>query len=232
MVTAPYMKPAGASGIIELRRLLTERFPQARTWAESAPLKTPSFLPTGLPRLDALLQGGWLKGAVTEVSASGPGAGSALLLRALLRQSHRARQWMALIDGRDSFDPAGVEAPVLSRLFWVRCQTAEEALKAADLLLRDRNFPLVVLDLKINPAVQFRKISGATWFRLQRLARQNGTPLVALTPRAMIAGAETRLTLESRFTLAAWPRREEGLMGQLIFDLARAAETGVVQAAG
>ena len=69
-----------------------------------------------------------------------------MLLRALLRQSHRARQWMALIDGRDSFDPAGVEAPVLSRLFWVRCQTAEEALKAADLLLRDRNFPLVVLD--------------------------------------------------------------------------------------
>ena len=67
------MKPAGASGIIELRRLLTERFPQARTWAESAPLKTPSFLPTGLPRLDALLQGGWLEGAVTEVSASGPG---------------------------------------------------------------------------------------------------------------------------------------------------------------
>ena len=48
----------------------------------------------------------------------------------------------------------------------------------------------------------------------------------------MIAGAETRLPLESRFTLAAWPLSEEGLMGQLKFELARAAETGVVQAAG
>jgi hypothetical protein len=224
------MNTGGASGIIQLRRLLTERFPRARTWAENAPPKTQSFLPTGLPQLDALLQGGWLKGAITEVASHGPGTGSALLLRALLRQTHRAGRWMGLIDGRDSFDLAGLEAPVLSRLFWVRCQTAEEALKAADFLLRDRNFPLIALDLKMNPAAQLRKIPGTTWYRLQRIARQNATTLVALTPRAMIAGAETRLTLESRFTLSAWPQSEEELVNQLEFDLARSAEAA--QAAG
>jgi hypothetical protein len=221
------MKSGDTSGVIELRRLLTERFPRVRTWAESAPPKSQSFLPTGLPQLDALLQGGWLKGALTEVASFGPGTGSALLLRALLRQAHRAGQWMGLIDGQDSFDLAGLEAPVLSRLFWVRCQTAEEALKAADYLLRDRNFPLIVLDLKMNPAVQLRKISGTTWYRLQRIARHNATTLVALTPRAMMAGAEVRLTLESRFTLSAWPQNEEELVSELKFDLVRSAEAAV-----
>ena len=49
-------------------------------------------------------------------------------------------------------------------MLWVRCAAREEALKATDLLLRDRNFPLVVLDLKLNPIKQLRKIPTSTWF--------------------------------------------------------------------
>jgi len=109
----------------------------------------------------------------------------------------------------------------LSRLFWVRCNTAEEALKATDILLRDRNLSLIVLDLKMNPAAQLRKISGATWYRLQRIARQSATAFVALTPHPMIASAETRLILESRFTLDALPEDETQLLAELKFELAR-----------
>jgi hypothetical protein len=206
-----------------LRRLLSERFPQARTWSRTAPARTHSFWPTGLTRLDSLLQGGLAKSAITEIASHGAGTGGALLLRALLRQAAHTGQLMGLIDGSDSFDPGGLDASVLSRLFWVRCKTAEEALKAADILLRDRNLPLIALDLKMNPAAQLRKISGAAWYRLQRLARQSATVFVALTPHPMIASAETRLILESRFTLDALPEDQDRLLAGLKFELARSA---------
>jgi hypothetical protein len=217
------VNPGDDSEIIELRRLVSERFPHARTWSKTAPAKTHSYWPTGLPRLDSLLQGGLAKGAITEVAGHGSGTGGALLLRALLRQTRHMGRLMGLIDGCDSFDPAGLEAPVLSRLFWVRCKTAEEALKSADILLRDRNLSPIVLDLKMNPAAQLRKISGATWYRLQRIARQSATAFVALTPHPMIASAETRLILQSRFTLDAMPEDETQLLAELKFELARAA---------
>jgi hypothetical protein len=137
-----------------------------------------------------------------------------------------------LIDGSDSFDPDGLEASVLSRLFWVRCKTADEAIKAADILLRDRNLSFIALDLKMNPAAQLRKISGAAWYRLQRLARQSGTAFVVLTPHPMIASAETRLILESRFTLDALPEDQDQLLAELKFELARSAVGQEKEAAG
>jgi len=217
------MSAGPTSGIVQLRRLLAERFPRVRTWTEEAPAGSPAHRPTGLPRLDALLQGGLAQNAITEVAAPGHGAGGALFLRVLLQQTHRAGQWMGLIDGQDSFDPGALPQAVLSRLFWVRCQTAEEALKAADILLRDRNLPLVALDLKMNPAAQLRKISGTTWYRLQRVVRQTATALVVLTPHPMIAGAGTRLMLESRLTLDALPESGEELAAELKFELVRSA---------
>jgi hypothetical protein len=171
--------------------------------------------------LDSLLQGGLGRSAITEVASPGSGMGGALLLRALLRQCGHTGRLMGLIDGSDSFDPGGLEDSVLSRLFWVRCKTAEEALKAADILLRDRNLSLIVLDLKMNPAAQLGKISGATWYRLQRIARQSATAFVALTPQPMIASAETRLILESRFTLDALTEDQTQLLAELKFEMAR-----------
>ncbi len=217
------MTSGDASEIIELRRIVSERFPHARTWSRNAPAKTHSFWPTSLPSLDSLLQGGLGLGAITEVAGNGSGTGGALLLRALLRQTAVTGRLMGLIDGCDSFDLDGLEPSVLSRLFWVRCKTAEEALKAADILLRDRNLSLIVLDLKMNPAAQLRKISGTTWYRLQRIAKQSGTAFLALTPHPMIASAETRLILESRFTLDSLPEDETRLLSELKFELARSA---------
>lgn len=215
------MNATGASEIIQLRRLLSERFPGVRSWPEQGG-PSPVLWPSGLAQLDLLLQGGFSKGAMTEI-AGGPGTGSGLLLRALLRQTDATGQLMGLIDGQDSFDPGGIESSVLSRLFWVRCRTAEEALKATDILLRDRNLPLIALDLKMNPAAQLRKIAGTTWYRWQRIVRQTGAAFVVLTPQALVAGVEARLLLESRWTPGAWPETEETLLAGLKFDLARSA---------
>src|SRR3954453_21459120 len=103
----------GAS-IIDLRKLLAERFPQ--TFAPA-----PDCLPTGLPAIDEAIGGGLPKSAITELSSPNLSAGSALLIHVLLRRAHQAGFFLALIDGRDSFDPEAAGSEVLPHLLWVRC---------------------------------------------------------------------------------------------------------------
>jgi hypothetical protein len=221
---------ADASGIIPLRRLLSERFPGVRTWTENTPPCTQAARPSGLASLDATLQGGIPQGALTEIVASAASAGSALFLRHLLLQTHRSGRLMGLIDGRDSFDPCALPPIVLSRLFWVRCQTADQALKVADILLRDRNLPLIALDLKMNSNAELRKISGTAWYRLQRVAQQTATSFVVLTPFPLVPGAHARLLLDNAFTLDALTESAENLAAGLKFELVRS--TAAEAAAG
>src|SRR5204862_1713111 len=122
------------------------------------------------------------RGGLAELVGAGPGSGSAQVVHALLRRVAHAGEYLALVDGADSFDVDAAEPTTLTRLLWVRCQKAEEALKAADLLLRDRNFPLLVLDLQLNPQAQLRKIPSSVWHRFRRLLEQNGATVLVVTP--------------------------------------------------
>lgn len=181
--------------IIDLRQLLAERFPAPR-------LPAAARLLTGLPALDAATEGGLPQGAITELSSPNLSAGSALFFYQLLHAAIRGRYFVPLIDGRDSFDPCGA-GPVLSRhLLWVRCGNAFDAVKAADLLLRDTNFPLVVLDLVLNPTAELRRIPSASWYRLQRLVEPAPTAFLVLTRRSMISSAQLKLVLENSWNLS------------------------------
>ena len=106
-----------------------------------------------------------------------------------------------LIDGSDSFDPATNGAELCGRLLWVRCTKASEAIKSADLLLRDGNLPLVLMDLQLNESKELNRIPGTTWFRLRNLAEQTAAALVTLTPAPIITSAHQRLHLKQHLTL-------------------------------
>jgi hypothetical protein len=211
-----------AASIVQLRQLLREKFPGLKTRADELPMRQRDGWPSGIPQLDTLLGGGLPKSAVTEIVAPRRGSGSALLLLQLLRRAAAQNQFVALIDGRDSFDAAAVEQPALDHLLWVRCHTAEEAVKTADLVLRDGNLPVVLLDLALNSAAELRKIPAPTWYRLQRIVEDSATVFVVLTPRAMISPAEVRVTLRSRFTLAAVEAHQLKLTWQLEFEVVEA----------
>src|SRR5437879_2929510 len=90
-----------ASVMVDLRNLLAERFPQPSTPATTR-------LVTGLPAIDRATGGGLPKSAITELSSSQVSAGSALLLHALLHNAQRDGYFLALVDGRDSFDPSAL----------------------------------------------------------------------------------------------------------------------------
>ena len=181
--------------LVELRNLLEERFPQL-------PRPRNAQLSTGISALDELTAGGLPRGAITEIIAPQWSAGSASVTCALLQMACTDGSFLALVDGRDSFDPEPVGQARLRHLFWVRCRSAMEALKAADLLLRDGNFPLVILDLVLNRAEELRKIPATSWYRLQRLVEPAPTAFVVLTRRGMISSAQVKIVLENQWTLA------------------------------
>jgi hypothetical protein len=187
--------------VIQLRQLLREKFPGLRTRADELPAKLRASWASGITKLDERLGGGFPKSAISEVIAPRRGSGSALMLLQLLRRAAEMNQFAALVDGQDSFDAATVEPATLSHLLWIRGQSADEAIKATDLVLRDGNLPVVLLDLALNPDAQLRKIPASTWYRFQRIVEESAATFIVLTPRAMVSPAQVRVTLQSRFTL-------------------------------
>src|SRR3954453_4762937 len=177
-----------------LRHVLAERFPHLPSTAEGR-------FQTGQSLLDSVLGDGLPKGAITEITSSSLSAGSASLIAALVRAAGQARYFMALIDGRDSFDPEPLGHGSLRHLLWVRCEKAIDAIKAADLLLRDGNFPLVLLDLVLNSPNELQKIPQTNWYRLQRLVEPTSTSFLVLSRRSMVASARLKLVLENQWTL-------------------------------
>jgi RecA/RadA recombinase len=164
-----------AEKIVQLRKILAERFPQGT-------LPSSTFLSTGINSLDLLLGGGLRRGSVAQVVVPHPSGGSALLLHDIIQTMQD--RFVALIDGKNSFEPLA-ETPFL---LWLRCQNAIQATKAADLLVRDGNFALTILDLKQNGPQELRKIPATTWYRLQRVVEETRATLLLLT-RYYISGS-------------------------------------------
>lgn len=217
---AAHVMPGTPHNLVDLRRMLAERFPAAHA---VRPARDGVVWPTGVPGFDGFLRG-LPAGEITEVVGDGPGSGSAQLVHALLARTAADGRFLALVDGADSFDVDAADPKVLSRLLWVRCRTVDEALKATDLLLRDRNVPLVILDLKANPVSQLRKVPSSAWHRYGRIAEHHGTTLLVVTPFAMVGA--TALRVEMRAGLG-WEDREDGpaaVAARLRIRVVRAAE--------
>ncbi len=154
---------------------------------------------TGLPVLD---DHGLPRAALTEIvssPAAGPGGG--LLLYGLLNAALHKGERVILIDGTSGFDPRGLPQAALNRLLWTRCRTAWEAVKAADLAVRDGNVPLVVLLLMLQAPAELRRVPATAWHRLQMLCEKSAVTLLAFTPQAQIGCARLRLSAGGAFPL-------------------------------
>jgi hypothetical protein len=187
--------------IIDLRKLLAERFPHP-------PITSATRLITRLPFFDQFIGSGLPRSAITELISPGITAGSASLTRALIQSAYRDNYFLALIDGRDSFDPCGLDNDSLRCLLWIRCSKAFEVIKAADLLLRDGNFPLVIVDLMLNSPEELRKIPQTSWYRLQRLVELIPTACLIFTRYEMVGSAQLKLVLENSWNLETLEKQD------------------------
>ncbi len=191
--------------MIALRELLAQKFPLHEHLSSGT-------LPTGLDAFDQT-EGGLRRGALTELAGS-PGAG-ALFIEALLALLPREKCFAALVDGGRSFDAESGPPEALRRLLWVLCGTADLAVKAADLLLRDGNLPLIVVDLQPLPARELQRIPASTWHRFQRLVEESSTAFIVLTPRPMVEAAAVRIAIQNVWTLPAMCERRRTLLHRL-----------------
>lgn len=188
--------------LAQVKTLLAKKFPTRHVSLEG-------ILPTGLDAIDAS-EGGLHKASITEVVGS-----SGLFIEAMLSVLCREGCLAALIDANYSFNPEAANPAALPRLLWVICKDAKQAIKAADLLLRDANLPLVMLDLQLSPEKQLRGIPGSTWHRFQRLIEHSSTAFVVLSSQPIVEGARARVTLRNRWNLDAMRLRRSTLMDNL-----------------
>lgn len=216
--------------LIELRQFLAERLPRARLGMAPERM-VPAALPTGIESIDQGLGGGLPQGAFTELVAPGEGSGSAQFIHSLLRHTASAGRLLTLVDGADSLDIDALEPDALAHLLWVRCRSTAEALQTTDLLLRDRNIALVVLDLKLNPAHELRRIPGTLWYRLSRLMEQHGGTVLVITPQPLVAGAAARIVSRTRLDHRDLERSPDTLDLRFETEQRRVQEAGVRQTA-
>ena len=182
--------------VVDLRKLLAERFPHPSSPAAS-------ILETGLSFLDEPAGGGLPKNAITELITPKRSSGSASLIHGLLQSAQRDRHFVALIDGSDSFDPGSSDNSALRHLLWIRCRKAFDAIKAADFLLRDGNFPLLIVDLVLNSTEELRKIPQTSWYRLQRLVEAVPTACLVINRQSLVSSAQLKIVLENSWNLVA-----------------------------
>jgi recombination protein RecA len=139
---------------------------------------------TGIPSLDAVV-GGLPRGAMTEICGPPCSGRTSVLLSALAARTAEG-EMCALIDARDSFDPALASAAgvALQQVLWVRCQNADQALRATDLLIQAGGFGLVAVDLSdIAPKI-VRYVPLNAWFRFRRAVEDTPTILMVLEQEA------------------------------------------------
>src|SRR5258708_8894448 len=125
-----------SSKIIELRQVLAQRFPRE--------LPPPSsVLATGIESLDRPLDGGLRRGSITQLVAPLPSCGSASLLHDLIESMQASSQFVALIDGKNSFEP--LDVPNL--LLWIRCDNVSQPIRTTHLIIQHGNIILSIFNL-------------------------------------------------------------------------------------
>ena len=190
--------------------------PVVRAFCPRPGFTIPSANRTGLGETPALLEE-FPAGAISEVVAAGPGAGLGLVIAGLLGEPTEVctHPEMALVDGADGFDPASFSAPACARLLWVRCHSALEMVKAAELLVRDGNLPLVLLDATGLDRRELLALPVSVWWRLKQGAEQGGCRLVVLVQQRLVAAARIRLSWSAELELVDFDERREDLWFRL-----------------
>ncbi|PWU10396.1 MAG: hypothetical protein C5B47_02165 [Verrucomicrobia bacterium] len=175
---------------------------------------TPALgLEIGVPAIDKQ-GGGLLYGAIHEIVGSF--ASGSLLLEALLKHAHIAGSFLALIDAADSFDPTQWAPALLSRMLWIRCHSVREAIVSTDLLLRDENFSIVILDMQ---AINSVSVPRSTWYRFARIAETSKIIFVVLSLRPIAVGVKLRLIEESRWSFQSLQEPRNELISSLRFSM-------------
>lgn len=206
--------PAKASTIAELRSLLAVRFPEKNR-------KPTGFVSTGVSGIDAVLGGGLPAGRLTELISVSPGTGGQTIFAELLRTTRSARHRIALIDGADGFDPGELPPDTLRHLVWIRTRVTSEVFAAADILARDGNYAVVVMDLRGLPERTLLKTPSSFWHRLRQAVEHSPTAVLVQTTLPLVPAVPWRLNLSEPILLRQCRSVRADLVNRLRVEVVR-----------
>jgi len=203
--TGAVLEPAPAS-VAERKRVLEDLLRARRLQADEPPLRGEDRrrrpLATGIAELDALLDGGFPRGELSEIHGPASSGRTGVLL-ALLARTTGTGALAALVDPLDRLDPASAAAAGvdLARLLWLRgprprgcagwpsgasgsgeeppVKTLAQATGAVATLAGAGLFDVVALDLA-GADHERRRLPVSTWLRLQRVVENATTALVTV----------------------------------------------------
>lgn len=205
---------AGSERVVALRRLLDERYPTAR-------FKEQRRILTGIPGLDVALQGGIPTGALSEFVSEADSAGNQLSLGSIVHSTRHARQRLALVDAANAFDLEGWDDDALAHVLWIRTQSLAETWRAADLVIRDPNYSLIVIDVRGFPERDLLKTKDSIWTRLQRGAEQAETAAVTFSTTAIVPNAAMRVVFREPLAAESLTMLRGAIQSHLSVDLQR-----------
>lgn len=178
-------------------------------------------MPTGVPAIDDALGGGLPPGRLTELVSKAAGTGGQSVLARILHTTRQARQRVALIDAADGFAPDSVPGDDLRHLVWVRPGTMATALAAADVLVRDGNYAVIILDLRGLPERALRSPPAAHWHRLHRAAESRPAAILVHTTIDLVPAVPWRLALREPLGLDARRTPRNDLVARLHVETVR-----------
>jgi len=169
------------------------------TYDAPDPLDARWVVPTGIPDLDAQLDGGMPRGHLSEVIGPRSSGRLATLMSAMAGATARGEA-VAVIDPLDMFDPVSASATgvAFERMLWVRGEASSSArvslsseygtlqkaldrgVKALNLVLQAGGFGLVALDLGEVAPQTIKRLPYTTWLRLHRVIEGSETVCVLI----------------------------------------------------
>ena len=167
---------------------------------------------SGIEGIDALLEGGFPRGELGEITGPACSGRTSLefaLLAKTTADKDRPRELAAVVDTADAFDPLSAQAAGvdLRRVLWTRVGTAwRDVMRCTERLLETEGLPLVILDLAPGAASRVRvpgqpEIPASAWIRLARRAAATRTALVVLSDQRR-TGTEAWMVVELQPTRA------------------------------
>jgi hypothetical protein len=199
------------SAVEILKKQMREKFPQAHGFDGSLQEEVASF--------GSLFDVGMFPaGSISEVIPAGRFSGISLMVAGLLENEgvpEAGGLRMVLVDGADGFDPGSFSDDACGRMLWVRCGSAMEMVKAADLLVHDGNMPFILLDAMGLDRRDLEKVPASAWWRLRQVVERTGGRLVVMSERPVVPCASLRVALGAGLKLEDFDAERGELLARL-----------------